>query len=1392
MDEPADTEPSSTSADNDASLPSTSVDMAPSSHGEIEEATADETIPPEAESVQDGVDQHEEITTNLIDDETPATLEAAPSGANETTLEEAAPESEVVPEATTSDIAQDNGGDINDASSEKNSEDGNAPIEEEQPEVVVLQEQPEQPATDLLENNPDNNTGPIVDSSVSDAVLQQEDPQSTGDHLPAIKEPDSNPPKESIETGEEVSQSLEQSSLAGQQETEQIQSPGDAADEELDAVAPSRDDIEDEKPEPDPQTTLDVADEKLEPEPKPVSPPADDVKDEEPESVSHATSDVVDKDAELEPPSQPTDDVKVEESQSVPQATGDVKEEEPLASTEEVRDEAMPQPEQPPTEPDVAVEPAQQPDIDAAKDVIVESTAEPEVDPVIVEPQTKGESDPSDEAVVQAPTEEIPVVEESKGPSVPSAPAEAASEAKLKEDQDEARDKLAEMSTPEGRKGKTESRIIPLGGTAPGVLMFQSRERRHESVVEGIYPRDQVISQGVDGDACQEKLADGHWITTGLPQDLDPAANEPRTSNLEDTEPFEHLDSSTSRGQSSVAQDIEKSMLEKDVIKPLPQDSNPLHKYNIRPDNIDTCMAGEPRSTISNATQPTEVPPQIESSTKQGNVLAPSDDASKVEKVDPPAPKELAQSASNGQISDISARDDPEATSLADHPTASVQELIVPQTLDMAEPSVSGKLEGEVIDANEGISEGDRNTPISEATTTLAESDSLLLPTTFDQGKGILDGETLNAQRQTSELVTPTENAGNHRGLVAGIATAAATVMTGAGTLVQKLSTGTELNNLPQQPLTNSLGLSPARSVYKRPSKTVRQLSSNFEAESLASSSDIPAVPPKSPERGSSPDAATRDSTREFETHAAQSQELSDLPAELNQTSIMSQSSPSKTSLRGHRQVNAAYSPSGRAPTDQKQTEPEVTIKGTGIRLTSALFGTQIVEDFGSNTIRNFGLANSQGFSDTRSSTPGIVLPDPTDPKAKALGRAKSLRRSRRRTLRSNEETVAAAVIIYATARELSPTSDTRLGSAHPGSSSPEIEEYGSRLGTSMAQGVAESRGVDMVNVDDLVTDSSTDDEGKRSGSDRHRRHRHSSSRSGETRSSDTKKDSQHRSRRESNASSVSATSDLFVGSKTTKRTDSGFSVDSSRSSRPQKTPEEQAAHEKRRAERRAERTPEEQALHEKHKEERRALREKEREREKLTEREPEGKGKGKGAELPQGDLPSHRSSRRYSQRSSSTRSEGAPRNDEPSTAPDRRSSELKAPNFLSRASEPAVSRASKDAPRPETARRSHTSKETSRKSNNAPQDREHRSSRGHHQHRHRDRSPSDKVKPPPRPANDVEADIPRSSKSVREPKESRDERPHRREERQKVRDAEAKKKQAPSGFKGMIKKIFA
>ncbi|KAI1851099.1 hypothetical protein JX266_003764 [Neoarthrinium moseri] len=637
-------------------------------------------------------------------------------------------------------------------------------------------------------------------------------------------------------------------------------------------------------------------------------------------------------------------------------------------------------------------------------------------------------------------------------------------------------------------------------------------------------------------------------------------------------------------------------------------------------------------------------------------------------------------------------------------------------------------------------------------------------------------------------------------GLLAGIAAGAAAITAGAGVLAHKLST----NNEPDE--TKKTSSEELETKSKAISSAPDSVIGVSEPVVSVSPRQAPDVPPKSPERGPSPAAVANKVTPNFADEImerSQSRLLSNVPRERDTDSIMGQSPPSKEPLRN----NAANVSLAEHFTHSKQTAAEEIIRGSDTNRTLARSGMQTGDDSEFRPKVSTVPYDLNGLLDTRSATPGIVLPDLADPTAKSLGRARSLRRSRRRTIRRNEETVAAAVIIYAAAREISPSPGPRLGSSQVEKGIVETMVADADFESVMTPGAAGDRGVDLSDVSDSVTDLSTDDEGKTSSSDRHRRHRHRSSKSGES-----ERETAHRSRRKSDASAKSATSDLFIGSRSAKRTDSGFSADSSHSSRRQRTPEEQAEHDKRRAERRAERTPEEQAAHDRRKEERRAERRTERtpeeqaahdkrkeERRAIQEKEREREAKGKAPDTTRSDRHSHRSSRRYSEHSNSSRPEKTSHSND-SPVSDKKFFDLKnaesavAPKLTKSATDSAVPVVSNDVPRPDTTRRSRTSKDIPGRPTDVPQTKEHRTSKDHHhKHRdHRDRSATDPVKTHTKPATGVEEiPSPSRSKSTKEAKESKEERHHRREERQKARDAEAKKRHAPSGLKAVIKKIF-
>ncbi|KAI4861721.1 hypothetical protein F4820DRAFT_432492 [Hypoxylon rubiginosum] len=253
-----------------------------------------------------------------------------------------------------------------------------------------------------------------------------------------------------------------------------------------------------------------------------------------------------------------------------------------------------------------------------------------------------------------------------------------------------------------------------------------------------------------------------------------------------------------------------------------------------------------------------------------------------------------------------------------------------------------------------------------------------------------------------------------------------------------------------------------------------------------------------------------------------------------------------------------------------------------------------------------------------RSATPAVILPDLTDSNARALGRARSVKKQRRQTLKQAEETVAAAVVIYAAVRGFSPPPSPQLGSSQAEKDVAEVleptQEYAQKsdeVSSLSTPGVNQSVGQNDFSLP--VADLDTDDEERKSTDERHHRHRHHHHHHS-SRSRDSKDSGEHlHRRRESN---------LSVKSTRSSKRDSGFSIDSSRtgssSSRRHRTPEEQAAHEKRKEER-----------------ERRAAREA---------YEKEREGKGKEPEVAPSDRPSHRSSRRHSTSySEKTRSERHP-----------------------------------------------------------------------------------------------------------------------------------------------------
>ncbi|KAH9906827.1 hypothetical protein F4778DRAFT_723606 [Xylariomycetidae sp. FL2044] len=444
------------------------------------------------------------------------------------------------------------------------------------------------------------------------------------------------------------------------------------------------------------------------------------------------------------------------------------------------------------------------------------------------------------------------------------------------------------------------------------------------------------------------------------------------------------------------------------------------------------------------------------------------------------------------------------------------------------------------------------------------------------------------------------------------------------------------------------------------------------------------------------------------------------------------------------------------------------------------------------------GFLNSVDF-EPRAATPGVVLPDPFDTNAKALGRVRSLRRQHRRTVRRTEETIAAAVVLYAASQELSSAPNKSLGSSQVGKAIAEalepVQEPVHESQSLVSSGVAGDRSVDK-SVPVPVADLSTDDEGKRSSdssrSDRHHRHRHHHHRHHSDRSKEDRSSGEHhhrhhhshhrRSRTDSSASGKSASD--HSSSRTSKREDSGISAAESghsSSSRRHRTPEEQAAHDKRKEERRAARD----------------AREKERERE----------SKGKGPETPPSDKhSSHRSSRRHSQ---SHTERPASKDERPTSKGEASSSNRKSffnmknaesvmapsPSQRPKPAEAAPAPAKDEAAKPSALKRSSTHK-SHRKSVDLPRSKSHRTRDESPKRRRRD----SKVEPE---SEEAKAASPSTSspkeaaagkdEEPREREERKDEhkRSHlRREDRQKAREAEAKKKSS-SGIKGVFKKLF-
>ncbi|KAI1737042.1 hypothetical protein F4680DRAFT_239075 [Xylaria scruposa] len=517
---------------------------------------------------------------------------------------------------------------------------------------------------------------------------------------------------------------------------------------------------------------------------------------------------------------------------------------------------------------------------------------------------------------------------------------------------------------------------------------------------------------------------------------------------------------------------------------------------------------------------------------------------------------------------------------------------------------------------------------------------------------------------------------------------------------------------------------------------------------------------------------------------------------------------------------------------------------------------------------------SNRSFSeDQRSATPAIVLPNLRDPNAKALGRIRSLRRQRQQRFQEAEEAVATAVVIYATAQELSDPSRP----CHSGDQVNEniVEIFGATQGPvqvssdSVPLGIATEYSDDESDFSPTVADLSTDDEGRD-----HHRHRTHRSHHHSPRDRDRKSSDEHRPRRHRHKSGDDSKVSLKTGSdrsipsqhkkEESRRYDSGHERSYDSEHRKRRTPEEKAAHERRKEER----TPEEQAAHERRKEARRARREQERETERIRER--DYKGKETETTPPPDNRNSPRSSRRSGnsnpERHVSIKEEAAPVSSKKFFDFRRGESTLAAANVSSkpeshrdevpkRSSPPTSTskshsrshREHSDAPRPRSSRRHDEAREdrprSSRHHDEAKEDRPRssrhhdetredrpRSSRHHDEaredpsKRHRERSSRPQVDDEPKISSRSMADSegryttrsradsdtkgstrsrgdsdgrPPSSSHAKprssDIKEDRHAHSSKRAERQRERDAERKKKEAPSGgLKSVFKKLFA
>lgn len=249
-----------------------------------------------------------------------------------------------------------------------------------------------------------------------------------------------------------------------------------------------------------------------------------------------------------------------------------------------------------------------------------------------------------------------------------------------------------------------------------------------------------------------------------------------------------------------------------------------------------------------------------------------------------------------------------------------------------------------------------------------------------------------------------------------------------------------------------------------------------------------------------------------------------------------------------------------------------------------------------------------------RESTPGIELPDPNDEWAigRSRSRARSARRMSKQSVQQAEEVVAAAVIIRAAADTLGETSDRMAVHVK------DLKQHGETTAPSNLQ--IDGRGTRVADTSipyDFIADpiagkesSKTDDKLPRSPRSRDHRASHSSRSSRpSTREDGTTRSSHHR------------------HSSHRHRADGEREPEQAPSTPPRHRDTAESAHGSHSSRSRRERTPQEQAEHERRKEERRLAREKD----KAKSDSPIAEPKGKEVEAPPSADRSHRSSRRHS-----------------------------------------------------------------------------------------------------------------------------------------------------------------